>query len=103
MSECAVYVLAAVGSSLNFLRPLSYFAAEFPAISASGTSPRVHTSRCWSDITVPKEILKERYATQVDEDYQQNMTEAPSAELEEPVEPSEMEARDVPSVDESEY
>ncbi|KAF0296509.1 hypothetical protein FJT64_006068 [Amphibalanus amphitrite] len=50
---------------------------------------------------VPKEILKERYASQVDEDYQQNMTEAPSAELEDPVEPSEMEARDVPSVDEN--
>ena len=55
------------------------------------------------DFAVPKEILREQYAKEVDEDYQQNMTEAPSAELEEPVEPSEMEARDVPPVDESEY
>ena len=54
-------------------------------------------------IAVPKEILREQYASEVDEDYQQNMTEAPSAELEQPVEPSEMEARDLPPVDESEY
>ena len=55
------------------------------------------------NIAVPKEILREQYVTELDEDYQQNMTEAPSAELEEHVEPSEMEARDVPPVDESEY
>ena len=48
--------------------------------------------------------MREQYATEVDEDYQQNMTEAPAPELEEaPVEPSEMEARDVPPVDQSEY
>ena len=58
---------------------------------------------CLFGTTVPKEILREQYATDVDEDYQQNMTEAPSAELEEPVEPSEMEARDLPPVDQSEY